>query len=135
MMFLAVSALSVIPIYAQMETVGVKAEIPNSFVAGETRLPAGTYTVVPISVVDKSLELKDVNNKVSVLLIADNTLPPKSPNASEIVFDKIGNDDFMREIRTENHVYQLEKSHREMALEKQGMKSVSHTLHCTPCNE
>ena len=132
LMFLAVSALSVVSSHAQMETIGVKAEIPNTFIAGETQLPAGNYTIAPVSILNPGLELKDAGNKVSVFLLAEDAQPAMNRQASEIVFDKIGKSDFLREVRTEDHVYRLEKSRREMALEKQGLKSVSHSMNCMP---
>lgn len=67
-----------------------------AFVAGNTTLPAGSYTVTPMDDDPSVLELS--NGKVSVLLDTQADQPARTPSKTEVTFNKYGNTYVMHEI-------------------------------------
>ena len=67
-----------------------------SFVAGNTTLPAGSYTVTPMDDDPSVLELS--NGKVSVLLETQADRPARMPSKTEVTFNKYGNAYVLHEI-------------------------------------
>lgn len=111
---------------------GIEANIPFAFTIENTRLPAGNYDVVGISDVDSIFEMQNDDNSVAVLLVPEETKDRLSQiNAPEMVFDKIGNKYFLRELQTEDYGYKYAMSHQEKQLEMQGQKAESHRVQCT----
>ena len=66
------------------------------FVAGNTTLPAGSYTVTPTDDDPSVLELS--NGKVSVLLGTEGDQPARAPSKTEVTFNKYGNTYVLHEI-------------------------------------
>lgn len=66
------------------------------FVAGNTTLPAGSYTVTPMDDDPSVLELS--NGKVSVLLDTQADQPARTPSTTEVTFNKYGNTYVLHEI-------------------------------------
>jgi hypothetical protein len=66
------------------------------FVAGNTTLPAGSYTVTPMDDDPAILELS--NGKVSVLLDTEADRPARTPSKTEVTFNKYGNTYVLHEI-------------------------------------
>ncbi len=119
-----------VPAYAQIER-ELDCNIPFAFAASNTTLPAGTYVVV---VPDPSepliLELQSADGKTGVLLEAISAKPQTLPKTSELVFDRIGKREFLREMWIQDmpYGYQLMKSRAEAKLEKQAPKVESHRI-------
>ena len=67
------------------------------FVAGNTTLPAGAYTITPVD--DDPMLLELSNGKVTVLLdtVGDNTTP--APSKDEVTFNKYGDTYVLHAIR------------------------------------
>jgi hypothetical protein len=66
------------------------------FVAGNTTLPAGSYTVTPTDDDPSVLEIS--NGKVSVLLDTEGDQPATSPSKTEVTFNKYGDTYVLHEI-------------------------------------
>lgn len=108
----------------------VQADIPFGFMAGNTQVPSGEYDVVQVSDYGPILELRNNSNKVEVLLPVEYTVDSTGPQSSELVFDKIDNKDFLREIRMDDFSFELTKPEQEVKLEMLGHKKESHRLSC-----
>jgi hypothetical protein len=67
-----------------------------SFVAGNTTLPAGSYTVKSVDDDPSILELS--NGRVSVLLATEGDRPSRMPSNAEVTFNKYGNTYVLHEI-------------------------------------
>jgi hypothetical protein len=130
LVFFSTIALSCVMAQAQMVT-GVKANIPFAFTVSNTRLPAGDYEISQVSDIGPALELRDASDKISVLFLTESTEGLTKLENPELVFDKIGDKSFLKEIRAEDYSYQLTKSREETELENQGLKSESHRVTCT----
>ena len=79
----------------------VKATVPFDFAVGNSHLPAGTYTIS--SADDRSsteLVIRSNSGKVAILTTA--YADGKQSNTGKLVFDKYGDQYFMREILCSN---------------------------------
>ena len=91
--FSAIPGFSIIPYH-------IRANVPFSFIVGTTRLPAGEYDIsTPNANSNYTLMIREVNGHTSVLV---QTMPVSSKNGvapkTELVFDKVGQDEFLRQI-------------------------------------
>ena len=129
---MVVSAIALGCLIASAEAYSrIRANIPFAFSVDNTRLPAGEYVISEVSGEGSTMEIRDSNDKVAVLFALESTEALYEPDASsELVFDKIGNKDFLREIKTEDYNYHLAKSNTEKNLENQGLKAESHRVKC-----
>lgn len=77
----------------------IEVQIPFDFVAGETRLPAGTYTVKRISRGDeKSLLVRSLDNQLTAL-ISTNAVEASTEQAeARLVFHKYGDQYFLSQV-------------------------------------
>jgi hypothetical protein len=85
----------------------VKATVPFDFAVGNSHLPAGTYTISTAD--DRSstgLMIRSDSGKVTVLTTA--YADGKQSNTGKLVFDKYGDQYFMREILCSNADLNLE---------------------------
>ena len=79
----------------------VKATVPFDFAVGNSRLPAGTYTITTVdSPSSTGLAIRSDSGKVTVLINA--YADGKQSKNSKLVFDKYGDQYFMREILCSN---------------------------------
>lgn len=109
----------------------VTAKVPFEFNVENTRLPAGDYIIAPTD--DASvpvLEVTSADGKVGIFVTPLSTQVKQLPKISELVFDKIGNHYFLREIWVEASQlgYTFDKPRAEVKLEKTGLKSDRHRL-------
>jgi hypothetical protein len=131
LMFLSTVALSAVLAQAQLTPMGLKVDIPFKFTVEHTTLPAGHYEIVPTTDVQPSMDMYNRQKDINVLLMAETERGLMNSEKPELVFDKIGNSDFLRQVRTGDSVYTLTKSSMETKLEKQGQKSESHKVPCS----
>jgi len=80
--------------YAQIEN-RVDVNVPFSFYAGSTLLPAGSYTISPISGAPLTLLVRSENEKVGVVI---ETVPAEAtnlPKETDLVFDELAGKHFL----------------------------------------
>lgn len=109
---------------------GVQARIPFAFHAGEAQLPAGEYTLTHKSIFDNIMEIRSTDGKVDVTLVIEDNPSTTQPQNAELVFDKIGNNEFLREVHVEEMTYQFEMPSLEKHLEQGNQKHESHRIAC-----
>jgi hypothetical protein len=131
LMFFSTVALSAVMARAEVNPPGVSADIPFRFIVENTQLPAGNYTIVPNEDVEPTLDMWNSQKDINVLLSAETAQPGTNSDKGELVFERIGNKDFLRQIRVEDYSYTLQKSPQEVKLEKVGQKAKSHRVPCT----
>ena len=128
-MFLATVALSCGMANAEMKTLSVKAKIPFAFTAGNEQFPAGSYVFVPTSTVEPTLEVQGrkegVNKTITAETTKNNAGKPLRPH---LVFDRVGDKDFLREVWIEQKGYLFGMPGNEVTMEKQGLKSESQDI-------
>ncbi len=104
---------------AQGETPVAKATIPFAFRAGSQVMPAGTYEISNQS--DHLLLLRGSTRNADEFVMVHSASTSHKPKASVIVFDRRGDQYFLRSIWTANNESGLEcsKSRAEKQAEKQ----------------
>ena len=102
----------------------VEANVPYTFMVGNTTLPAGKYIIrMPDSSEPNVLEIRAANGHTAVAFETEDT--NQTPNKGGLIFVKIGDDYFLSQvwITGSAHGNQLIKSKMEKRLEASGMQS------------
>ena len=99
-----------------------------------TTLPAGHYTIAKTFDEQPTLDMRNPSKDLNVLLVAESVGDNPAIQKPELVFDKIAGKDFLREVKTNNQTFVLNKYPRETRLEKKGEKAQSHTVPCSNMN-
>ncbi len=111
--------------WAQTDTeTTVEANVPYTFVVGNTTLPAGKYIIrMPDSSEPNVLEIRAANGHTAVAFETEDT--NQTPNKGELVFHKIGDNYFLSQVWITGSASgnQLAKSKMEKRLEANGMQS------------
>ena len=136
-LFLALCLLTVgggVVANAQIDNgIAIKVNIPFTFVVGDTTLPAGNYEIKGLEGDTANVvELRSVNGHPSVVFDTENveTRDDKVASKGELVFDKIGDNYFLRQVWEPGSTTgsELSKSRIEKRLEGSGMKSERHSI-------
>jgi hypothetical protein len=131
MMFLSTIALSSVAAHAQDYTLAVKAKIPFAFTAGKTQFSPGTYVFVPTEGVSPTLDVQNPKEKTHEMVLAEATKENMGkPMKPKLVFDRIGDKDFLRQVWIEQKDYSIEQSSNETSMEKRGLKPESYNIIC-----
>lgn len=88
------SLLCVLPAAAQISN-GVDFTTKFPFYAGNTKLPAGTYKIIPSGYNDTALMIQDESGKYSAFLEYTANQSAASHTKSEVTFKKYGDTDFL----------------------------------------
>jgi hypothetical protein len=132
LLFLSTIVFSGVMAQAQIDTGEIKADIPFKITVENATLPAGHYTIIPMLSAESTLEMRNFDKKINVLLSAEYVSDTGNVKSPELVFEKIGGKDFLREVRTPDLTYVLVKPSQETKLEKEGQKAQSHKVSCLP---
>jgi hypothetical protein len=128
--FVAAMALGTATAHAQL--IGeLEANIPFAFSADNTRLPAGEYFIRPAQEIGSTvLEIESKNKNVSVFVIAEDLKSTQPPKTSELMFDKVGDHYFLREIMIQDSSlgYNLAQSKAEAKSMQGSAKLAKHKL-------
>ena len=128
--FLATMALTTVAAHAQL--VGeLEANIPFAFHADNARLPAGEYYLRQAEDMDINiLEIESANKNMAAFVLTESSQPSPVPRTSELTFDKIGNQYFLRGITVDDSSlgYTLVKSKAEVKAAKHNAKIETHKL-------
>jgi hypothetical protein len=135
-LFLALCLLTVgggVVANAQIDTgVTIQANVPFTFVVGDTTLPAGKYDIKALDDMPGVLDLRSVHGHTSVVFDTENaeTRGDQIVSKGELAFDKIGDTYFLSQIWMAGSASgsQLVKSRMEKRLEGKGMKSERHSI-------
>jgi hypothetical protein len=94
-LFLALTAVS-----AQAQSRGtIEVQIPFDFIAGETRLPAGTYNIKRISRGDeKALLVRSQDNRVTALVSTNSVEASAERSQARLVFHRYGEQYFLSQV-------------------------------------
>jgi hypothetical protein len=97
---LASLLLALTAISAQAQSRGtIEVQIPFDFVAGETRLPAGTYSVKQISRNDeKVLLVRNQENRVTAVVLTNRVATSTEQEQARLVFHRYGDQYFLAQV-------------------------------------
>lgn len=135
-MFLALCLLTVgggIVANAQIESdIAIEANVPFTFVVGNTTLPAGRYEIKAIGDMEGVLELRgaDGHSAIAVDTESVETKRDQIENKSELVFNKVGNQYFLYQVwlAGSSSGAELPKSRMEKKLTDGGGQSERHSV-------
>jgi len=97
---------------------GLQADIPFNFLAGETALPAGVYSVSRPSGGVLQLRSTQARND-NAFVLANSTEAARTPHAAQLIFRRYGNQYFLFHVWTGGtDGYSVPKSHKEVELAK-----------------
>jgi hypothetical protein len=97
-----VLSLVVVAGSAFAQTVYVRGKIPFDFIVGKTTLPSGAYEIRSLNDgPDKTLLLRGPDSHSNVMVGANRVESFKGSDATKLVFDRVGDQYFLREIWTE----------------------------------
>ncbi len=100
----AVAVLGTTGLYAQ---IGVAANVPFNFTVETVRMPAGDYSLVPLSSTSGVIQLLNRETGKSILVNAPSSLSAYTSKGAEtgmIIFHRYGNRYFFSEVWTPNGV-------------------------------
>jgi hypothetical protein len=99
-------AMSLWPARAQAQIVGnMKAEVPFQFHVGDRTLPAGDYIIHQLNDSDlKVMEISSADGKMSALFDVESAQAKTTPEKSELIFNKYGDQYFLSELFDEGEV-------------------------------
>ena len=104
--------------------VTIQASIPYTFNVGNTRLPAGQYKVKVAGDKDLNLmEIRSADGRTSVFFETVTAVSNEIPEATALVFNKIGDEYFLSQVwlgghRTENQLFESKTQQNAKAGEK-----------------
>ena len=111
----ALSLLISVPSISAQTT--LRAPVPFAFTVGKTDMPAGTYTIIPVS--SSAIAIRDCNTGKGVLSLFRPEDAGSSDGFPKLVFRKYGNRYFLSQVSrgSANNVMQLPTSKLEKELQ------------------
>jgi hypothetical protein len=77
----------------------VRTQVPFTFEVGDTTLPAGSYTIEPLGIMEPSVfVIRSADDRSAVEFLANDTTPQGRPTSAGLTFDRYGNKEFLRAI-------------------------------------
>jgi hypothetical protein len=120
-------ALTLYPSQAHAQIVGdLQANIPFQFHVGNTKLPAGEYTIRMLPDSDLTLmEISSADGSASTLFQVEETEAHTTPSKSELIFNKYGDQYFLAQLfdQGEPSGSQLPESRYEKRVSQQGTQT------------
>lgn len=119
---------------AQVNTVPeLEINVPFAFAVGDTRLPAGKYEITtPEDVSPNVLEIRSLDRRMAVIFDTEaaETRGEQIENKTQIIFDKIGDQYFLRQIWVIGSSYgsELSRSRMEKRLASGNTQPERHSL-------
>src|SRR5258707_892767 len=97
-------AFGAVAAQAQIESdVTIEANIPYSFIVGNTTLPAGKYAIKALDNDPGVLEIRSADNRTAVFIETESAQANQEPSKSELVFNKVGDKYFLAQVWLEGH--------------------------------
>jgi hypothetical protein len=123
-----ISLLFVMPLAAQIEN-GVDFTTSSPFYAGNTRMPAGSYKIMPSGFDTSVLLIESRDRAYSTFVDFIPTHAEQPHSRSDVNFQKYGNTDFLNRIWVEGQRYGMKVDPTKFELKAAaGTKSVEHSL-------
>jgi len=132
-------ATSILPARTQAQIIGnVAADIPFQFHVGNTTLPAGRYVIHQLEGSDlATMEISTADGKLSALFNVGSAQAKTTPEKTELIFNKYGDQYFLSELFDEGNVdgNKLLESRDEKQASKESGAVVAHVAANQPQQE
>lgn len=107
----------------------VRASVPFAFTAGNKILPAGDYSITPVS--EGTIQIRNRDNGIAVLALA-HANSNLSKNGAELVFDKYADQYFLRHILSNSDAMNMDlpatKSESQARMQEARVQNASQVL-------
>jgi hypothetical protein len=125
-----VFALAICPTRTHAQIIGgLQVDVPFQFHAGDTKLPAGRYTIHPLDTSDDTImEISSADGSTSALFEVEQADANSAPAKTELVFNKYGNRYFLTKLFDSGNPYgsQVAKSRYEQKLGRATLEAQEH---------
>jgi hypothetical protein len=129
---LSVALAALIPVKAQSDQ-GVRVTVPFDFMVGDRRLPAGNYSLRPLTTAYRVLMITNWHEGRSLMFGANFDEHLVLQGDARLIFDRYEDQYFLREVwMTGSESYDLPKSRTERSLEKDLARDVSRRVEVVP---
>jgi len=132
-------AASICPARTQAQIIGnLAADVPFQFHVGNTTLPAGKYVIHQLEGSDLTMmEISTADGKQSALFSVESAEAKATPEKTELIFNKYGDQYFLSELFDEGNAdgSKLFESRAEKQASKEGGADVAHVAASQPQQE
>ena len=130
MLGLALLSLPVLAAAQMASSTRIVGQVPFPFMVDNKHLPAGQYTVAPVSDGVRALAILNVGAKVGLIALAMPTLAKKASASYALVFHKYGDTAFLTGIRLaeDRTTYEIPESRAEAELRAQNVPATETIL-------
>ena len=127
---LALISLPILAVAQMASSTRIVGQVPFPFMVDNKHVPAGQYTVEPLTAGGRALAILSVGGKVGLITLAMPTLSKKASGASALVFHKYGDAAFLTGIRLagDRTTYQIPESRAEAELRAQNVSATEEIL-------
>jgi len=130
MLALALISLPMLAVAQMVSSTRIVGQVPFPFTVGNKHVPAGKYTVEPVSNGGWTLAIRSVGAKVGLFTPATPTLAKKASGSYALVFHKYGDTAFLTGIKLAGNrtIYQIPESRAEAELRAQNVTATEEIL-------
>jgi hypothetical protein len=130
MIALALISLPILAVAQMVNSTRIVGQVPFPFIVGNRHVPAGKYTVEPVTDGGRTLAIRSVGAKVGLFTPAMPTLAKKASGTYALVFHKYGGTAFLTGIKLagDRTTYEIPESRAEAELRAQNVTATEEIL-------
>jgi hypothetical protein len=130
MIALALISLPLLAVAQMVNSTRIVGQVPFPFIVGNRHVPAGKYTVEPVTDAGRTLAIRSVGAKVGLFTPAMPTLAKKASGTYALVFHKYGETAFLTGIKLagDRTTYEIPESRAEAELRAQNVTATEEIL-------
>ena len=130
MLALALISLPILAVAQMASSTRIVGQVPFPFTVGNKHVPAGQYTIEPVTEGARTLAIRSVGGKVSLFTPAMPNLAKRASGSCALVFRKYGDKAFLTGIKLagDRTVYQIPESREEAELRAQNATATEEVL-------
>ena len=130
MLALALISLPILAVAQMVSSTRIVGQVPFPFMVANRNVPAGQYTVAPVTDGARILAIRSVGGKVSLFTPAMPTLAKKASGSYALVFRRYGDQAFLTGIKLagDRTIYQIPASRAETELRAQNVTATEEIL-------
>ena len=130
MLALALMSLPILAVAQMTSSTRIVGEVPFPFMVGNKHVPAGQYTVEPLTQGARILVIRNVDARIGLLTLAMPDEAKKAAGSCVLVFHKYGDQAFLTVIKLAGTgtIYQIPESQAEAELRAQNLTGTEEIL-------
>jgi hypothetical protein len=127
---LALISLPILAVAQMVSSTRIVGQVPFPFMVANRHVPAGEYTVAPVTDGARILAIRSVGGRLSLFTPAMPTLAKKASGSYALVFHRYGDQAFLTGIKLagDRTIYQIPESRTETELRAQNVTATEEIL-------